>query len=70
MRWKLCYGEYLRRKLMMYVGSNWYLTNKKVALTSRKPLDLLRSTTRNPNWRAVAGDVWNYFSIVAMGSSA
>ncbi len=30
-----------RRRLMMYLGSNWYLTNKKVALTPRNPLNLL-----------------------------
>lgn len=30
-----------RRKLMMHIGSNWYLTNKKVVLTPRRPLDLL-----------------------------
>ncbi len=41
-----------RRRLMMYVGSNWYLTNKKVVLTPRKPLDLLSVSDRNPNWRA------------------
>jgi hypothetical protein len=34
-----------RRRLMMFLGSNWYLSNKKVALTPRKPLDLLHSST-------------------------
>ena len=41
-----------KRQLMMFVGSNWYLTNKKVVLTPRKPLDLLSASDRNPNWRA------------------
>lgn len=41
-----------RRRLMMFLGSNWYLGNKKVALTPRKPLDLLHVSTRNPDWRA------------------
>ena len=41
-----------RRQLMQYVGSNWTLGNKKVALTARRPLDLLHSSNRNPNWRA------------------
>ncbi len=41
-----------RRRLMMYVGSNWYLSNKKVELTPRRPLDLLHKSTRNPDWRA------------------
>lgn len=41
-----------RRKLMMYIGSNWYLTNKKVALTTRKPLDLLHNRASETSWRA------------------
>lgn len=41
-----------RRRLMSFLGSNWYLTNKKVALTPRKPLDLLHKSTEYPNWRA------------------
>lgn len=41
-----------KRQLMMFVGSNWYLTNKKVALTPRKPLSALRHNSENPNWRA------------------
>ena len=41
-----------RRKLMQYLGSNWYLGNKKVALTVRKPLDVLHVSNRNTNWRA------------------
>lgn len=41
-----------RRHLMMLVGSNWYLGNKKVELTPRDPLDLLRHTDKNTNWRA------------------
>lgn len=41
-----------RRRLMSFLGSNWTLGNKKVALTPREPLSLLHSATRNPNWRA------------------
>jgi hypothetical protein len=41
-----------RRKLMIFLGSNWYLGNKKVTLTPRKPLDLLHSSNRNQDWRA------------------
>lgn len=41
-----------KRQMMMYVGLNWHLGNKKVVLTPRKPLDLLSVSDRNPNWRA------------------
>lgn len=41
-----------KRQLMIYVGSNWYLDNKKVALTPREPLNLLHKSNRNTNWRA------------------
>ena len=41
-----------RRRLMMLVGSNWYLSNKKVALTVREPLKALRHNNENPIWRA------------------
>ncbi len=41
-----------RRRLMMYLGSNWYLTNKKVVLTPRKPLDLLHNSASETIWRA------------------
>ena len=41
-----------RRQLMMYVGANWYLTNKKVALTPRKPLNLLHNRASDTSWRA------------------
>ena len=41
-----------RRELMKYVGPNWYLSNKKVALTVREPLNALRHNNENPNWRA------------------
>jgi site-specific DNA recombinase len=41
-----------RRRLMMFVGSNWYLGNKKVDLTPRRPIDLLRHTDKNTVWRA------------------
>ncbi len=35
-----------RRRLMMFVGSNWYLGNRRVTVTARRPLDLLRKDTR------------------------
>ncbi len=45
-----------RRKLMKLLGSNWYLGNKKVVLTPRKPLDQLHRDNRengeNLVWRA------------------
>lgn len=41
-----------RWRLMMFLGSNWTLGNKKVALTPRKPLHLLHSSNRNLDWRA------------------
>lgn len=41
-----------RRKLMILLGSNWYLGNKKVALTVREPLNALRHNNEYPNWRA------------------
>jgi site-specific DNA recombinase len=46
-----------RRELMKYIGSNWYLSNKKVALTPRKPLDALYKNSRNTEWRAVADGI-------------
>lgn len=41
-----------KRQLMVLIGSNWTLGNKKVALTVREPLDALRHNSENPNWRA------------------
>lgn len=41
-----------RRELMKHVGSNWYLSNKKVALTPRKPLHLLHNRASDTSWRA------------------
>ena len=41
-----------RRQLMKYLGSNWYLSNKKVELTPRRPLDLLRHNDHDLVWRA------------------
>jgi site-specific DNA recombinase len=40
-----------RRRMMMLVGSNWYLGNKKVELTPRRPFDLLRHSSDNMLWR-------------------
>ncbi len=45
-----------KRHLMLYLGSNWTLSNKKVELTPREPLDLLhisnRKTADETFWRA------------------
>jgi site-specific DNA recombinase len=41
-----------RREIMKFLGLNWYLGNKKVALTPRKPLDALHISNRNLDWRA------------------
>ena len=41
-----------RRELMKYLGLNWTLSNKKVALTPREPLGLLHISNRNQSWRA------------------
>jgi site-specific DNA recombinase len=41
-----------RRQLMTYIGSNWYLTNKKVDVTPRRPIDLLHISNRKTVWRA------------------
>ncbi len=41
-----------RRELMKYLGSNWTLSNKKVALTPREPLDMLHKDVRKSDWRA------------------
>ena len=40
-----------RRELMKFVGSNWYLSNKKVTLTDREPLSALRHNNDNTIWR-------------------
>jgi site-specific DNA recombinase len=42
-----------KRQLMMFLGSNWYLCNKKVVLIPKKPLNLLSVSDRNPNWRSI-----------------
>ena len=41
-----------RRQLMLYLGTNWTLSNKKVALTPREPLNMLHKNTRKSDWRA------------------
>lgn len=41
-----------RRQLMLYLGTNWTLSNKKVALTAREPLNMLHKNTRKSDWRA------------------
>lgn len=47
---------------MTFVGLNWFLSNKKVALILRKPLDVLHVSNRNLDWQAVTLEMWNYFS--------
>jgi len=41
-----------RRQLMLYLGTNWTLSNKKVALTAREPLNMLHKSIRKSDWRA------------------
>jgi hypothetical protein len=41
-----------RRQLTNYAGSNWYLGNKKVTFTPRKPYDLLAKRDKYSDWRA------------------
>ncbi|MBL8160010.1 recombinase family protein [Candidatus Saccharibacteria bacterium] len=41
-----------KRRLMLYLGSNWKLSNKKVLLTPREPFSYLHSRTNGLNWRA------------------
>ncbi len=44
-----------RHRLMRFLGSNWYLHDKSVLLTPRKPLDLLHKDVRKTHdqvWRA------------------
>lgn len=41
-----------KRELLLELGSNWQMSNKKVRFTPRKPYDLLVNRTDNSNWRA------------------
>lgn len=41
-----------QRELMKRLGLNWTLSNKKVAVTPRQPLNLLHVSNRNQSWRA------------------
>lgn len=50
-----------RRQLMLMLGLNWTLGNKKVALTPREPLNALRHNNDNTIWRSITLEVWNYF---------
>lgn len=40
-----------QRELMKRLGLNWTLSNKKVAVTPRKPLNLLHISNRHQSWR-------------------
>ena len=41
-----------KRRMLIEVGSNWQLQQKKALFTPRKPYDLLVNRTENTNWRA------------------
>jgi site-specific DNA recombinase len=41
-----------RRQLMLYLGTNWTLSNKKVALTPREPLNVFYKNGPKTDWRA------------------
>ena len=40
-----------KKRILLQVGLNWKLDNKKVQFTPRKPYDLLVNRTNNTNWR-------------------
>jgi len=44
-------NEEEKRKILLEIGSNWQMGNKKVRFTPRKPYDLLLNRTRNTSWR-------------------
>ncbi len=41
-----------KRQLLLELGSNWKMSNKKVRFTPRKPYDLLVNRTETTDWRA------------------
>ena len=45
-------NEEEKRSLLLEVGSNWYLGNRKVRLTPREPYSFLANRTSDPDWRA------------------
>ena len=45
-------SEIDKRKLMLRLGSNWTLSNKKVTLTPIEPLGLLHKSNVHTDWRA------------------
>jgi hypothetical protein len=45
-----------RRQLMHYLGANRTLSNKKVALTAREPLNYLHKSIQNRIWRDIESD--------------
>ena len=47
---------------MLYFSTGWTLSNKKVALAAREPLNFFLKSTRKSDWRAVVQDIWNYYS--------
>ncbi len=44
-----------KRLILLEIGTNWKLRNKKVLFTSVKPYDFLINRTDYPNWRARPG---------------
>jgi len=52
-----------KRQLLLNIGSNWTLSNKKVAFTPRRPYDLLLKIEPNKNWRALANELRTYFEM-------
>jgi site-specific DNA recombinase len=45
-------NEKEKRQILLELGSNWQMSNKKVRFTPRKPYDLLANRTYDSNWRA------------------
>ena len=41
-----------KKRIMLTIGSNWTLSNKKVRLTPREPFDSMFNRTKFTNWRA------------------
>jgi site-specific DNA recombinase len=45
-------NEQEKRQILLELGSNWQMSNKKVRFTPRKPYDLLANRTSESSWRA------------------
>jgi site-specific DNA recombinase len=55
-----------KRHLMLYLGSNWTLSNKKVALTPREPLSLLHKSNPHSDWRDIESDFRTIKKVVVL----